>query len=242
MKTVHEVSSLSGISIRTLHHYDAIGLLKPTRVTEAGYRLYDDAALERLQLILLFRELRFSLKEIGTILDQPDFNRTEALRQQIQLLSLERQRLTDLIALARNIMTTGVNAMDFTPFDRTRIDEYAEQAKSRWGNTEAWQEYEHKTRNQSKAQLQNTGDELMKRFAFLGTLRHLPPEHAEVQSAVRAIQAFITENYYTCTDQIFLSLGQMYAAGGEMTENIDQAGGPGTAELARQAIEILCKK
>ena len=74
MKTVHEVSRISGVSVRTLHHYDAIGLLKPTAVTEAGYRLYDDAALARLQDILLFRELEFPLKEIKAILDHPEFD------------------------------------------------------------------------------------------------------------------------------------------------------------------------
>ena len=81
MKTVKQVSQVSGVSVRTLHHYDAIGLLKPTRVTEAGYRLYDDAALERLQSILLFRELQFPLKEIGRILDAPGFDRQAALHR-----------------------------------------------------------------------------------------------------------------------------------------------------------------
>lgn len=74
MKTVHEVSRISGVSVRTLHHYDAIGLLKPTAVTEAGYRLYDDAALAKLQNILLYRELEFPLKEIKAILDHPEFD------------------------------------------------------------------------------------------------------------------------------------------------------------------------
>ena len=86
MKTVKEVSRLSGVSVRTLHHYDAIGLLKPTRVTEAGYRLYDDTALARLQAILLFRELQFPLKEIKAILDSPNFDQQEALAQQIRIL------------------------------------------------------------------------------------------------------------------------------------------------------------
>lgn len=79
MRTVKEISKLTGISVRTLHYYDSIGLLKPTKVTKAGYRLYDDTALHRLQNILLFRELQFSLKEIKTILDNPDFNLQEAL-------------------------------------------------------------------------------------------------------------------------------------------------------------------
>ena len=127
MKTVKEVSRLTGVSVRTLHHYDAIGLLKPTRVTEAGYRLYDDAALRRLQSILLFRELQFPLKEIRQILDCPDFDQMEALEQQIRLLELQRQRLDRLIDHARQIQKTGVMDMDFKPFDTKQLDEYAAQ-------------------------------------------------------------------------------------------------------------------
>lgn len=86
MKTVTEIAQLAHVSVRTLHHYDAIGLLKPTEITEAGYRLYDDAALERLYLILLFRELEFPLKDIQEILDAPDFDRNRVLEQQVNLL------------------------------------------------------------------------------------------------------------------------------------------------------------
>ena len=94
MRTVKQVSELTHISIRTLHHYDAIGLLKPTEITESGYRLYDDAALGRLQTILLFRELQFSLKEIKEILDDPEFDRKVALASQITLLKLQKKHTT----------------------------------------------------------------------------------------------------------------------------------------------------
>ena len=94
MMTVKEVSRLTGISIRTLQYYDKLGLL-PAMRTESGYRLYDDAALERLQQILLFRELEFPLRDIRTILDNPNFDRRKALRQQIELLTLKKQRLED---------------------------------------------------------------------------------------------------------------------------------------------------
>ena len=103
MKTVAEVSRLTGVSVRTLHHYDAIGLLKPTAVTDAGYRLYDETALHRLQAILFFRELQFPLKEIKTILNHPEFDPAEALRQQIHLLELQRDRLNTLIHSAREM-------------------------------------------------------------------------------------------------------------------------------------------
>ena len=108
MKTVKEVSRITGVSVRTLHHYDAIGLLKPTAVTEAGYRLYDDAALERMQSILLFRELQFPLKDIKRILDAPDFDPMAALAQQVRLLEMQREHLEQLISHAREIQQTGV--------------------------------------------------------------------------------------------------------------------------------------
>lgn len=103
MKTVKEVSRITGVSVRTLHHYDAIGLLKPTAVTEAGYRLYDDAALKRMQSILLFRELQFPLKDIKRILDAPDFDPMTALAQQVRLLEMQREHLEQLISHAREI-------------------------------------------------------------------------------------------------------------------------------------------
>ena len=103
MKTVNEVSKLTGVSIRTLHYYDEIGLLHPTEVTEAGYRLYDDTALERLQHIMLFRELEFPLKEIKEIVDNPNFDRSKALEQQIKLLTLKKEHIENLIIYARGI-------------------------------------------------------------------------------------------------------------------------------------------
>lgn len=241
MKTVKEVSSITGVSVRTLHHYDAIGLLKPTRVTEAGYRLYDDTALRRLQTILLFRELQFPLKEIREILDSPGFDQKEALQQQIHLLELQRQHLDTLISHARKIQMTGVTIMDFTPFDRSELDEYAAQAKARWGKTDAYKEFEQKTAGQTPAQMQSAGDALMGIFAQFGAIRHTSPASAEAQALVAKLQGFITEHYYTCTKPILLGLGQMYIAGDSMTENIDRAGGEGTAEFAHQAIDIYCK-
>ncbi len=122
MRTVKEVSKLTGISVRALHHYDAIGLLCPAKVTDAGYRLYDEAALRRLQNILLFRELQFPLKEIKAILDSPEFKPEEALEQQITLLELRRKHIDQLIFFARRIQKEGVDAMSFQAFQTEEID------------------------------------------------------------------------------------------------------------------------
>ena len=241
MKTVKEVSRLTGVSVRALHHYDAIGLLKPTRVTEAGYRLYDDTALRRLQTILLFRELQFPLKEIKEILDSPGFDPKEALAQQIRLLELQRQHLDALISHARHIQKTGVISMDFSAFDTTEMDKYAAEAKARWGKTEAYKEFAQKTAGQTPEQMKAAGDALMALFAQFGAIRHTSPASGEAQALVSKLQGFITEHYYTCTKQILRGLGQMYIAGDSMTENIDNAGGKGTAEFAHQAIEVYCQ-
>lgn len=242
MKTVNEVSKLAGVSVRTLHHYDAIGLLPPTTVTEAGYRLYDNAALRRLQSILLFRELQFPLKEIKRILNSPGFDQQEALREQIHLLELQREHLDNLIQYARTIQQQGENTMSFSAFDNTKLENYAAQAKEKWGKTDAYREFEEKTKGQDSQTMRDNSSALMEHFVRLGKLRHLSPEHPEVQDVIAALQRFITEHFYTCTPQILCSLGAMYAGGGEMTENIDAAGGEGTGAFAQQAINIYCKQ
>lgn len=234
MKTVSEVSEMTGVSIRALHHYDAIGLLRPTRVTESGYRLYDDTALLRLQTILLFRALKFPLKEIREILDSPGFDRERALRQQIRLLEMQLEQTGRLLDLARAIQLNGGSFMDFTAFDTSKLDDYAAQAKAAWGDTAAYGEYAEKKRSREE-NLQTAGM-LMGVFRELGALREHAPESPEVQTLISRLRAVITENYYTCTPEILLGLGQMYAAGGDMTENIDRAGGPGTAAFAEKAI------
>ena len=238
MKTVKEVGKLTGVSVRTLHHYDAIGLLKPAKITDAGYRLYDDTALERLHAIMLLKELQFPLKEIREILDNPGFDPMDALAHQIKLLELQKEHLENLIAHARTIQKTGVIPMDFSSFDTAKIDRYAQEAKNKWGNTAAYKEFETKTAGKD---MQETGDKLMDIFGQFGEMRHLSPASNEAQALVAKLQNFITDHYYTCTKQILFGLGQMYAAGDEMNENIDKAGGEGTGAFARDAITIFCK-
>ena len=238
MRTVKEVSECTGVSVRTLHHYDAIGLLKPAKVTQAGYRLYDDAALERLQSILLFRELQFSLKEIKAILDRPDFDPTEALTQQIRLLELQKARLDEVISHARALLENGVKTMDFEVFDQSKLEEQKKEAKERWGGTQAYREYE--AREQRGEDFESTAQQMMTIFAELGALRNTPPEAAAVQEKVAALQQFITDHYYTCTKEILRGLGQMYTADERFRENIDRAGGAGTADFAARAIEVYC--
>ena len=240
MMTVNEVSKLTGVSVRTLQYYGTIGLLKPNKYTESGYRLYDDSAIERLQQILLFKELEFSLKEINEIIDAPDFDQSKALENQIELLTLKKERLEKIINFARELRNGGINEMDYTVFDEKKIDEYKERAKKQWGSTDAYKEYEEKSKGWADGEEKNLASAMMKLFAEFGQMKDLDPGSAEVQAQVKKLQDYITANFYNCTNQILAGLGQMYTADGEFTENIDKAGGAGTANFAAKAIEIYC--
>ncbi|MBR6219464.1 MAG: MerR family transcriptional regulator [Clostridia bacterium] len=242
MMTIGEVSATTGVSVRALRLYDGLGLLRPAAVSDSGYRLYDDEALERLSAILLFKELEFPLKDIRGILDSPAFDRNRALDQQIELLRMKIEHLENLIDLAKGIKAIGVKHMNFTAFDTKKIDEYARQAKASYGQSPEYREYEQKSAGRTKAQELSLGAGLMDILAAFGGMRDADPAGEAARAQVEKLQAYITEHFYTCSDSILLGLGHMYAGGGAMTENIDAAGGPGTAEFAWRAIEAKCAK
>lgn len=242
MMTVHEVSKLAGVSIRTLQYYDKIGLLHPTGYTDAGYRLYDDTDLERLQHILLFRELEFPLKDIRVILNSPDFDRSKALEQQIELLRLKKEHIENLMNYALWIKMTGVKYMDFKAFDRSKLDEYSRQAKELYGNSPEYKEFEEKQKNRTKEEDNMLADRFMIFFKEAGEIKDQDPASPEAQDLVKRIQDYITENLYTCTNKILRGLGKMYSGGGDFTKNIDAYGGEGTAVFVDNAIQIYCEK
>lgn len=241
MKTVKEVSELTGVSVRTLHHYDAIGLLKPSATTDAGYRLYDDAALEKLHNILLFRELEFPLKEIKAIMESPRFDPLEALDQQIELLEKQYRHIGRLIALASEIQRRGKEAMGFEVFDKSEIEQYKKEARERWGNHEAYQEYVHKQLRKTKQESEKDGERLTGALNAIACLRHLQPENDEVQQKVKELQQTFTALFYNCTNEILLSLGEMYVTDERFTRNIDRDCGEGAAMFIRDAIRVYCK-
>ena len=245
MKTVKEFASLTGVSIRTLHYYDEIGLLRPASVTESGYRLYGQQELERLQQILFLRELRFSLKEIAQILDDPTFDKRQALHQHRQLLLLQRQRLDELIRLADNTLKGGSQMnFDLLKHDPAREmqEEYANEVRQRWGNTEAYAESQRKTAGYQKSDWQNllSGMEsIFDRFADLAR-EGADPASTEAQELVENWRDYISENMYTCTPEILHGLGQMYVSDERFQKNLDSHG-EGCAQFMSRAIEIYCK-
>ena len=241
---IQEAARLTGVTERTLRYYDRIGLLHPSGMTESGYRLYDEDALRRLQQIMFFRELGFPLAQIREIMDSPGYDMNEALRRHRLLLIAERDRLNGLIDLAERTLK-GENDMSFDAFDRSGIDRqrdaYAEEARRRWGGTDAYAESEKKTAGYGKEQwaaIQQEADEI---FAAFATLRGHAPDEPDVQALVARWQAHITRNYYACTKEILAGLGQMYTADERFMQNIDRAGA-GTAQLMSDAIAVYCAK
>lgn len=231
---IGEVAKLTGVTVRTLHYYDEIGLLPPGGTTEAGYRLYNDDDLAVLQQILFFRELDFPLEDIRRILQDPQYDRTDALRRQRTLLLQKRARLDGLIALVDKTLKGEID-MSFTQFDTTEIEntkkQYAAEVKARWGQTAAYQEYAAKPDADSAATTA-AFDALLEEFA---RHRTLAPGSAAAQQLVAKLQAFITAHYYTCTDEILAGLGQMYVADERFLKNIDRHGA-GTAAFMAAAI------
>lgn len=240
LMNIGELSAKTHVSIRTLRHYDKIGLLRPTQVTDAGYRQYDESALQRLHTILLFRELEFPLTDIQRIIDAPDFDPIDALDRQITLLTMRREHIDNLILLAKGLKAKGLNHMDFSAFDTRKIDDYTAQAKAAWGKTDAWKEFE--SRGKTADENKQSGDALMALFTEFGKRRDIDPACEEAQSMVRQLQAFITANFYTCTVPVLRGLADMYDGGGDFTRNIDKAGGQGTAAFIAQAMRIFCER
>jgi len=240
---INDVAKLTGVTVRTLHYYDQIGILKPSGVTEAGYRIYDDKDIETLQQIMFFRELDFPLKEIGNIMTDPHYDKREALADHRELLLQKRRRIDGIIGLLDDTLK-GERIMSFQEFDMTEIEEnkrkYAAEVKERWGQTEAYKESAQKTASYDKEQwiaINNEADEIMQAFA---DARALSPSSSEAHALVERWQAHITKCYYTCTKEILAGLGQMYICDKRFTENIDKHGA-GTARFMAEAIADYCK-
>ena len=244
MKSISQVAKLTGVSIRTLQYYDEIGLLKPSELTAAGYRMYDDNALQTLQQILFFKELGFPLKEIKEILEKPDFNRIAAFKKQKELFRLKRDRLDRLIQLLERL-EKGEQCMSFKEFDMNEIEEnkkkYAKEVKERWGTSKAYEESEKKTSSYNKEKWGDINQETSEIFKGFAELRNSDPGSEEVQELVRRWQKYITDNFYTCTNEILSGLGLMYVEDERFKENLDK-NGEGTAKLMEEAIKIYCSK
>lgn len=248
MYKVKEVAELTGVSVRTLHHYDRIGLLKPEAVSIAGYRLYSEQNLERLQQILVFKEMDFSLLEIKEIIERPDFNRKENLRKHKELLLAKKKRLEEIIRTVEVTIDSieGGYQMEgkdmFKGFDMKEIEEhqkkYSEEAKERYGK-ETVEKVEKRTAGYSAedwGNIQSKTDEIYRRII---SRMDQGPEDPEVQQAVAEWRQFITDHYYDCTLDIFRGLGDLYVDDPRFTKNIDKYQ-KGLAAFFKEAIHYYC--
>ena len=242
---INEFAKLVSVSVRTLHYYDEIGLLKPAFVDEQnGYRFYDEISLERMQEILFYRELDFELKSIAEILSSPDYDKRKALAEQRKLLILKKERLERIIdalygAEKGKITMTAFDNSDY----ETARKQYETEAKRRWGETDAYKEHAKKTANYSKEKWQNVNDGLMTILAKFAECMKAGNTAVsdEAQTLVKELQHYITENYYTCGGEILVGLGQMYVADERFKNNIDKHT-PGTAAFISESIATYCRK
>ena len=235
---IKEFARFTGVSVRTLHYYAEIGLLRPADVDRVtGYRFYDEQSLLRMQEILFYRELDFSLKSIGEILSSPNYDKTKGLKEQKQLLSLKKERLERLME-AIDHAVKGENVMK--AFDNSEFEEYKAEAQQRWGETDAYREHGEKTKNYSKGKWSSLADDMDVIFGQFARCREEggAPHGEEAQSLVKKLQDHITANYYHCTNEILFGLGQMYTADERFRQNIDKHG-DGTAAFVSEAIALF---
>ena len=236
---IKDFAKACGVSVRTLHYYDEIGLLKPSFVDEwTGYRYYDENSLLRMQEIMFYRELDFSLKNISQIISSPYYDKEKALSQQKKLLVLKKERLEKLILSIDDAMKGKVV---MNAFDNSEFEKYKDEAKEKWGNTTAYAEYSEKSKNYGKDKFSAISGEMAEIFSkFNRAMKNSDANSDEAQALVKELQNYITNNFYTCTKEILSGLGQMYVYDERFKNNIDKAG-EGTAEFVSEAIKIYCK-
>jgi DNA-binding transcriptional MerR regulator len=234
---VKEVADLVGISVRTLHHYDEVGLLTPDETTESGYRLYSNENLETLQQILFFKELGFPLKKIKEIINSPSFDREEALELHRKMLLEKRSRLDQMIATIEKTIKHSKgeihmsNEEKFEGFDFS-YNPYEEEARERWGD---------KAVDNANAKFGKKEQDAMNTiYRNLAAIRNVSPESGEAQAAIKEWYAFLNK-IGTYSLDAFKGLGQMYVDDERFTKNIDKFG-EGLAEFMRDAMAVYAGK
>lgn len=238
---------MAGVSVRTLHYYDQIGLLKPTRNDNNDYRLYDDEAVIRLQQILFFREMDFELAQIQAIMDAPDYDVLHALQDQKKLLELKRSRTETLIGTVEKTIAilTGDNPDShmsmksiFAGFSQEAVDAYKNEVKARWGTTGAYKQSQKRTQGWSKEDYRRVAQEYDAIAVELAALMDIDASDPTVQKLIVRQHAQINQ-FYDCSLEMYRSLGQMYVDDPRFRKNYD-AHRPGLAVFLRDAINYYC--
>jgi DNA-binding transcriptional MerR regulator len=241
---VGEVAALAGVTVRTLHHYDRIGLLSPSGRTAAGYRQYSPADLDRLHQVLLYRELGFPLEEVATLLDDPSADPAEHLRRQHRLLLDRVARTSAMVAAVEKEMEARAMGISLTPEERFEVfgehdpARYEAEAEERWGDTDAWQQSQQRTRGYSKddwlrvkAEMEDIGNR------FVAALRSgAAPDSAEAMDVAEANRRHISRNFYDCSPEMHAALGRMYVEDPRFTATYE-AMAPGLAQYVSAAVQ-----
>jgi MerR family transcriptional regulator, thiopeptide resistance regulator len=240
--SVGRVADLSGVTIRTLHHYDEIGLLSPGGRSDAGYRVYEDSDLERLQRILFYRELGFTLKEISTIIDDPNTDSMGHLRRQRRLLLERIERLGAMVDAIDYEMEANTMDIKLTPEERFEVfgdfrpEDHAEEAERRWGESDSFKESNRRVSKYTKEDwltLKAEAEEVQNRLAaaFEGGLA---PDSGEAMDAAEAHRQHISHWFYECTYEIHRGLTDMYVSDERFRSNYDTQA-PGLAAYIKEA-------
>ena len=236
--TVGEVAVLSGVTIRTLHHYDEVGLLSPGGRSAAGYRIYEDPDLERLQRILFYRELGFTLDEISTIVDDPHTDALGHLRRQRGLLNERIERLSAMVDAIDYEMEARTMDLPLTPEERLEVfgefrpENHAEEAEQRWGGTDAYRQSQRRVSNYTKEdwlKIKAEHDEVAANLAVLFE-SGVSPASEEAMAAAEAHRRHISRWYYDCSHEIHRGLGEMYVSDERFRANYDLLA-PGLSEF-----------
>ncbi len=241
--SISKTACLMNVSVRTLHYYDEIGILKPAEISMAGYRFYGDDEINRLQQIIFYRELEFSLSDIAKILSAPNYNPQEALQKHRELLLLKREHLDGLIELLDETIGGKIMSKKKTTLQEIKQtkEKYADEVFQKWGNTDEYKQSEEKYSKMSDSELEGLAKSQDEIFSAFANCVGKPAESNEVQNIVKLWQNHITKNYYKCSNEILAGLGEMYVADERFTKNLDKYG-DGTAKLMSDAIKIYCQK
>lgn len=241
--SVGQVAGFAGVTVRTLHHYDEIGLLAPGGRSHAGHRRYSDADLDRLQQILFYRELGFPLDEVATLLDDPDADPRAHLRRQHELLSGRIEKLQKMAAAVEHAMEAHRMGINLTPEEKFEVfgdhdpEQYEEEVRDRWGGTDAYRQSKERAASYTKEdwlRIQREGDELTRRFVALMEAGE-PADSEAAMDVAEDHRRWMSRNHYDCDHEMHTCIGEMYVSDERFTRSIDRAR-PGLAAYERDAI------
>lgn len=242
--TINQLAKLAGVSVRTLHHYDAIGLLQPSHRQTNGYRQYDQAELTRLQQVLFFRELDFPLADIQRMLASPYFDPVIALEDQKKLIQLKRARLNKLL---RTITTTITHMNNNTTQDQSEmydafkdeaVQQYQDEVKQRWGNTTAYAQSQARVSKMTKQEMEQLKADGKKHTQALADAMPKGIAHPDVQDLIAKSHQGVNF-FYECDSEMFRNLGKMYVEDPRFTAYYEKFA-PGLAQFVHEAIDYYC--